>query len=96
MILHENRPALGIQFTRPILARKRLAHQELARFAIQHIEERIAIRLHNQFAIASFPFEIEQHGRFRGIPIVQVVRRELKMPLELAGIRIKRNQRTGV
>jgi len=76
LILHENRPALGIQFTRQFCRRKRLAHQELARFAIQHIEERIAIRLcTTSLPIASFPLEIEQHGRFRGIPIVQVVRR---------------------
>ena len=47
-------------------------------------------------ALASVYFRVKQHGSVRRIPIMRVVRRELKMPAELARLAVQRHERATV
>ena len=75
---------------------KGAAQQELAVGAVEDIEEAVAIRLQQQLPRAAAVRRIHQHGRFGGIPIVQIVRRELVVPLQLAGRGIERQHGIGI
>src|SRR2546428_4560124 len=49
--------------------------------------------MEQQFAILSAPHPVDQDDVFGGIPIVAIVRRELKMPFSLAGVWIQCDDR---
>jgi hypothetical protein len=61
--------------------------------AIEHVKETIPIRPHHQLARCAVPLRIDKDGNLNGVVIVGIVRGELKMPLELPGIRIERYDR---
>src|SRR5690348_4342051 len=52
--------------------------------------------MEEQFSCAAAPGSIDKNERLGGIPIVKVVRRELVVPLQLAGLGIERDNAIGI
>ncbi len=50
----------------------------------------------DQLTRRTFPFAIDQHGNLHSVPIVHVVRNELEMPFQFAGIGIERDGAVGI
>ena len=70
--------------------------QELAGGTVQQIVERVAIRHGDHFPLAPAHGGVQQHGDLGGIPIVNVVRGELEVPLQLPRGCVQRHQRAGI
>ena len=71
----------------------RTAYRErIARDPIQNVIERVAIRKHNQFSLFAVDIAFHQHRDLRSVPVMHIMRRKLKMPLQLAGIGVEREQ----
>ena len=75
---------------------ERLGQQELAGQPIEHVEEAVAIAVEQQLARLAAERGVDEHRRLGRVPVVQVVRRELEVPLQLAGVRIEREDRVRV
>ena len=58
--------------------------QELAVSAIEHVEEAVAVGLHEQLARLTLPVRIDQRRRLLRVVVPDIVRRELEVPLQLA------------
>jgi hypothetical protein len=56
-----------------------------------YIEEAITARNHDDFPRTAADGEICEYGNLIGIPVMVVLRRELKMPFELSGVGIQRD-----
>ena len=72
------------------------AEQELAVGAIEHVEEAVAVGLHQQLARLALPRRVDQRRRLLRVVVPHVVRRELEVPLQRAGLRVERDDRIGV
>ncbi len=72
------------------------SQQKLAVGTVQHIEKAVAVGLNHQLAGFTFPRRIDQRRRSHGVKIMHVMRRELEVPLQFAGLRIERDDRVGV
>ena len=68
----------------------------LARHAIEDVVEAVAVREEQELARSAAEVGVDEDGDFRGVDIVDVVRRELKMPAQRAGVDVHGNQRIGV
>src|SRR5579883_3515512 len=66
-------------------------HQMHTVRAIEHKKESVAAGLCQQFTGLATKGSVEEHRRLDGIPIVDIMRGGLKVPDELAGIRIERH-----
>ena len=64
--------------------------------AIQHVEKSVAIAPQHQLARRALPIRVDQHGDLHRVVVVRIVRRELEMPFELAGIGIERDHGIGI
>ena len=64
--------------------------------AIEHVEETVAVRVQEQLAGLPVPVRIDEHGRLLRIPVPEVVRRVLEVPLEPSSRGIQREDRVGV
>src|SRR5215471_17798637 len=82
------RPALFIESGQPVGLDERRARQELAVRAVEHVEHAIAVRPHHDFAWTAVQCDVGENRNLRRIPVEFVVRRELVMPFELAGVGI--------
>ena len=58
--------------------------------AIENIKEAVAVSVQNQFAGLALPVRVCQNRRFRSVPVPEIVRGELVIPLELAGLAVQR------
>ena len=74
----------------------RLAEQELARDAIQHVHDPVAVRPEHHLARRAAPVDVGEHGHLRRVVVELVVRRELVIPLQLAGIGVERDDAVAV
>ncbi len=91
------RPAVGANAARPRqLLHERTPDEHLPVGAIEHVEEAVAIGLQQQLARLPLERRIHQNERLFGIPVPQIVGRELEMPAELAGLRIQREHGIGI
>ena len=72
------------------------ARRSFAVGAIEHIEESVAIRLDQQFAVLPAIAAIHDHRRLSGIPVIEIVRSELVMPFQFSCGGIKGEQGIGV
>ena len=91
---HDDRPAFGREAAGPgHVLRVLLAEQELAVGAIEHVEESVAVGLHQELARPALPGGIDQRRRLLRVVVPDIVRRELKVPLQLSGFRIQRDDR---
>src|SRR5258705_3813308 len=64
--------------------------------AIEHIQKAVAVGLYNEFSRLTAESAVHKDGSFDGVVVEQVVRRELEIPFELAGVRIEGKQAIGV
>ena len=90
------RTPLFIEAAGPIHLDKRFAEQELSGCAIEHVEEPIAVCPKHDFARTALPLHIRKHGNLGGVVVELVVRRELVVPLQLAGIGVERDHGAAV
>ena len=70
--------------------------QEFAAGPVQRVEEAVAVGLDQRLNLAPVDIQIRQHRIANGIPIVDIVRRELKVPPQLSGVRVDRHHTAGV
>src|SRR5947208_15350803 len=75
---------------------ERCGDQMLASGAVEDKEKRIAAGLSEKLAWLALELGVEQNGSFDGVPVVHVVRRGLKGPDELSGVRIEGDDGAGV
>ena len=80
----------------PRLLDERIAQQEFAGAPIQHVEEAVAIAPQHRFARLALPVQIGQHRDLHRVVIETVMRRELKVPFQFAGVGVERHHRIGV
>ena len=85
-----SRPLVQVTFD------ERLAEQELAGRAIEHVEEAVAIAEQHRLARRALPLMSASTGTCDGVVVELVVRRELEVPLQLAGVRVERDDRVAV
>src|SRR5437773_5440666 len=78
--------ALFIKATGPGHRDEGFSQQELARRAIKHIEEAVAVGPQYDLAWLALPFHVGQNRDLYGIIVELVVWRELVVPFQLAGI----------
>src|SRR5258708_559398 len=69
-----------------------VGRDQLAGSAIEDVKKSVAIGLRDEMLAASF----DHDWNLRGVPVVLVVLGELKIPVELAGVGIERQQRIAV
>ena len=92
-----DRPAIRIQFAGgPVDLDERVAQEELAVRPVQHVEKPVAIAPEHELARGAGDGRINEYRGLHRIEIVRVIRCELEMPPELAGIRVKCHDRVGV
>ena len=91
-----DRPAVGADLLRPGLVHERLGVKELAVGAIEHVEEAVAIGHHHDLARLAGDREVGEHRNLVRVPVVRVVRRELEVPLQRAGVGVERDERARV
>ena len=81
----------------PVHVDERVAANELAGRAIEHVEKAVAIRPEHELAARSAGGrQVDEHGNLHGVVVVIVVRRELEVPLELARVGVERDDAVGV
>ena len=88
--------AIGIPAFDPVGAHIGRGGEELAVSSVENVEVAVAIGLHQEFAILAVPHAVDQDEVFGGIPVARIVRRELIVPFELAGIGVDGKDGTGV
>ena len=87
----QNRPAVLSDPARPgQLLDEGFGQQELARQPVEDIEEAVAIAVEQELARPAAKLDVDEHRRLGRVPVVQVVRRELEMPLQFARVRVER------
>ena len=88
----DDRFSVGCEAFHPRHLRRQLTGaKHLAVRAIEHVENAVAIAVKQQLARLAFPHLVGQHHRLHGVPVVGIVRRELVIPLQLAGLGFKRD-----
>src|SRR5215471_21160554 len=95
LALQQDRPPAVVESLGPSLLGEWRAQQELARYAVEHVVKAIAVGYCDRLARSPAHGCVHQHRYVIGIPVVHVVRRELKMPSELTVIGINRQYRVG-
>ena len=76
--------------------RKGLARSSFAIGAVEHIEEAVAIGVEQQFGGLAFVNGVDQDIGLGGVAILQVVRRELIVPFEIAGFGVESENAVGI
>ena len=88
----DNWTAVAANFFRPIRVHVRFAVNHFPGRAIEHVKESVAVRLHDNLAHLTRDSQIGEHRHLVGVPVVRIMRRELVVPLQRAGIRVEREQ----
>ena len=89
-------PAVLVDPLRPGLGRVLGRPQELARLAVEHVVERVAVREDDQLPHRAVPLGVHQHRDLVGVPVVDVVRGVLEVPAHFAGVHVECDQRVGI
>src|SRR2546423_10139482 len=93
----ENGPALRVNGFRPIqLFYERNGREEFPVGAIENVEETVAVGLDQQLSGLALVGNVEKNGSFRGVKVEKVVRSELEIPFELAGIGVEGENAIGI
>ena len=77
-------------------AQEGLGQKHFAIGPVEHVEEAVAIGVQQQFGRLALVDGVDQDVGFGGIAILQIVRRELIVPLEIAGLGVERENAVGV
>src|SRR5262245_12138128 len=91
-VWQNDRPAIGVDLLRPGDLRVRPSEQESTVGAIEDIEKAVAVRDCHQLPRRSGDRLVDQYGRVRGVPVVYVMRGELEVPFQPAGVGIECDQ----
>ena len=75
---------------------ERLGVNELTRCAIEDVQEAVGVRHHHRLARLAADGDVREHGNLIGIPIMRVVRGELEVPFQCAGVRVQRQERSRI
>ena len=67
--------------------------QEFAVGPVEHIKMAVAVGVHQQLALLAAPDAIDEHHVLYRIPVVAVIRRELIVPFQLAGVGVESDHR---
>src|SRR4029077_11604647 len=89
-------PPIRADLAGPGDAAVRFRQQKVSGGAIQQIEEPVAIRECQQLARASVEIQINEHGNFRGIPVMRVGWSELEMPFQFSTVGVERDHAIAV
>ena len=73
-----------------------LGHQEFAVVPVEHVKEAVAIGLEQQLARPATIVGVHQDHWFGRIPVVQIMRRELVIPFQFAGLDVQRDHAIGI
>ena len=85
------RPAIRADSARPRHpSNELLSQQELAVRAIENVEKTVPIGMQQELSILSAKLRVHQYIGLGRIPIVNIVRSELVIPLQLSGSGIER------
>ena len=82
-----------INMAGPVHRHIRIGAQQFTRLAVQHIEETVFRRLHDDFAHLPVNFQIGQHHVLHSRVVPCVTRRCLVVPFLATGIRVERDNR---
>ena len=91
-----HRTAFFVKARRPVHLRKRLAEQEFSASTVEHIEHTVAVRPQHGLARATFEVDVGEHRDLRGVPIELVMRGELVVPFQLAGVSVESDDGAGI
>src|SRR5580765_6442305 len=86
----------GVKPLGPSLLGERRAEKESPFLTIQNVIEAVAVRPIDELARLPAPLSIHEYRHLRGIPIMNVVRHELEIPFQLAGIGVEGDGAVGV
>ncbi len=89
------RPSASTLF-RPGGLHERTRQQHFSGGAIEHVEQAVAIGGHDHLGRSLLQRNRREHRHLRRIPIVQIVRRELIVPAQLARVDVERDERARV
>ena len=64
--------------------------------SVQHVVEAVPVRHDTTASRASTDLGIDEHRNLVRVPVVDIVRRELEMPAQLAGVDVERDQRARI
>ena len=92
MLGSTNRAAALVEPARPGLLHIGAAGKELSGCAIEHIVERVAIGMKHKFPSPSIDDSVREDRYLIGIPVVDVVWSELKMPAKFPGVGVDGQQ----
>ena len=94
---HADRPAGLRQAAGPVqLVDERYALEKLTGLAVKNVVETVAVGMHQKLSWTAFVGSVDQNRDLYRIPIMQIVRRELKIPFELAAVGVQRDNRLGI
>ena len=91
-VVEDDWPAVGADLARPGRRHERLPQQQLAGLAVEHVEEAVAVGDHDHFPRAALPVDVRLHRHVVRVPVVGVVRRELIVPAQPAGVGVERDE----
>src|SRR5439155_27362294 len=92
-----NRAAFIVNCAGPIeFFDERSGREKRAIGAIEHVEKAVAVRFYDEFSRLTAESGIDEDRSFDGVVVKQVVRSELEIPFELAGVRIEGKQAIGI
>src|SRR5262249_51417993 len=84
-----NGAAVFVEAARPVHLYEVVAEQEFSGGAIDHVEVAVAVRPHHHFPRRTLAGDVSEYRHLHRVVVVAVVRRELEMPLQPAGIRVE-------
>ena len=91
-IIEHDRPAGLVELPGPVRVDERFTDEELAGLTVDCVEESVPIGHHDRFSRLTADREIGEHRHVRRIPVVHIVRSELVVPAQLAGVRVERHK----
>src|SRR5205085_9832035 len=80
----------------PLDAINRRAGYKLSRGSVYDIIETVSVVPQHHLASIPVPIHIGENGNLHGVVVVGIIRRELKIPLEFAGVGIKGQNAIGI
>src|SRR5262249_54969931 len=83
------RPAVFIEAAHPVDFHEGLALQEFAGRAVKHIHQTVTIRPKHGLAHLALVLDVCQYRHLSGVVVHLIVRGELVVPLQFAGVRVK-------
>ena len=93
---HALRAALGIEAVHPVHLHERLAEQELAGDAIEHVGQPVAVGPQHHLPRPAAPLDVGEHRHLRRVVVHLVVRRELVVPFQRAGVGVERDDAVAI